>query len=1296
MGEKEKTREQLAKELAQAQKRIAELEATATTSGRMSSLYYGIFENFVESATDSFSMWDSNLNLVYINNATLKYHPLGTKKSAVIGKNIKELIPNAEKSGRYEKYKYVLDTGKPLAIEDFKADPRYGDTYLSIKVFKIADGIGIISSDITERKRIEQALQNNQQRLSALLDNAPDVIFTYDINGRFISGNKRAEELMGYSKEEMIGKTFAESRMFTTESLARTAQRLEEYKKGVASEPQQYELIARDGSHIFVEVRGVPIVQDDKIEIIAIARDITERKMAEKTIRNSEEKLRAIFESISDSVTVIDGDGNIIEVNDAAVKLFGCKSKEETFGMNALTFIAEEDQPAAVGKLQEGKPTRFVQYKYKRMDGSIFWGETSSDILHDRSGNITGFIGIVRDITERKRIEKELNGYRENLEKMVAQRTTELASTNEELRESEERLRAFFENVPDILFGHDMTGKFTAVNKKALEISGYSRDDVLDKNILETGILPQDQIENVIAGIKGIEEGKSGYPYEVQLMKKNGDRITVEAVSFPIKRKGEMEVMGIARDITDRKRIENELKTSEEKLRTMFTSMADGVVVTDLEGNFKDANTAVLHMFGYSSKEDIRDANGFDFIAEKDRDLAMSDMAQLFREGLVTGRSWTFKHSSGQEFQAELSTALLKDAKGNPTDILVVMRDITERKHMEESLRESEEKLRVMFSSIADGIVVTDIEGNIKDLNDAQLRLFGFSKKEGAIGRNGFDFVEDKDRLTAMKDMSLLIEKGNMVGSSWAFVDRKGNAFKADVSAALMRDSYGNPTDIICVVRDVTERKRMEEALRESEAKLRAIYNSIGDGITVTDLKGTILDQNEAGIRISGYSKKEDVIGRNGLSFISETDRDRARNDMLNVLQKGVGITTEYKLIDKDGKEFDAEVSGAVINDSEGRPAAIVNVIRNITDRKRIEEALRESEQKLRLMFEAINEGIFVIDLDGKVAEVNRGVEKITSYGREQLLGQSGLDYMFPGFKDDAMGMLQKVIALGGTQKEVVVPMKTVNGKVIEVEAISSVLRDISGNPIGLIGIVRDISERKKAEAKLKESREELRFYLNQLTQAQEEERKRIARELHDDTIQELITLSRQLDDLTDKKIRHDEDRRGNRKKIEESQQKVTSILQSVRRFTRDLRPSVLDDLGLVPALEWLTSDMSAQFKIPIDISIIGTEKKISPNAALAMFRVAQESLRNAGNHSKATQIQLHLKFTSKTVTLSIIDNGKGFTPPKQISSLTKHGKLGVAGMYERAQLIGAILSIKSKLTKGTIITLEVPIKHAS
>jgi PAS domain S-box-containing protein len=1548
MGEMGKTKEQLTQELAQSRKRIAELEAAATASGKISSLYYGIFENFIEAATDSFSMWDSKLNLVYINNATMKYHPLGAKKSDVIGKNIKQLIPHAEKSGRYEKYKHVLETGEPLLIEDFKADPKYGDTYLSIKVFKINDGIGIISSDITERKRMEQTVQYSQQRSSALIDNAPDVIFTYDMNGRFLSGNKKAEELMGYSKEAMLGKTFAESGLFTPESLAKVEQRLKDYKLGKSTEPTPYELIARDGSHIFVEVRGVPVVQGDTMEVIAIARDITKRRMAEESLRNSEEKLRAIFESIGDSVTVINGDGNIIEVNDASVKLFGHDSKEEVLGMNALTFIAYDDQPSAVEKLIEAKPTRFVQYKYKRKDGSIFWGETSSDVLCDRSGNITGFIGIVRDvterkkteealrqseerlrtyfenapdaifvydfngvfldgnrmgeeitgyskdelvgknfiesglfseeyalkamnavlkdargevtgpeeyeiirkdgqkrylestsfitssqwkgevigiardITERKRIEKELSDYKENLEKMVAERTIELEKTYEELRESEERLRGFFENVPDILFAHNMIGQFTDINKKALEISGYSREEIVGRNVLETGFLPADQIEGVAAGIKGIEEGKSGYPYEVQLMKKNGDRITVEAVSFPIKRKGVLEVMGIARDITERKRIEaalkeseekyrslveqlnqgiiiiqdnrivlannamtqingyninemlamspqqvinighpenrnqlakridertqgklipehsewpiirkdgterwlevlatniifngkpaiqatllditerkqmeNALKNSEEKLRIMFSSMADGVVVIDINARVKDTNEAMLRMLEYDNKEDMIGRYGFiSFVSDKERDSALKNMALLLKDRIPETQTFKLRSQKGREFIAEVHTSLLYDASGNPTDIMCVVSDITERKRMEEALKNSEEKLRTMFTSMADGVVVTDLEGKFKDANTALLRMFGYSSKEDIRDVNGFDFIAEKDRDLAMNDLTQLFNEGLVTGRSWTFKHSSGREFQAELSTALLKDAKGNPTDILVVMRDITERKRMDKALKDSEAKLRAIYDSIGDGISVTDLKGTLLDQNAAGVHLSGYSSKEEIVGLNGLSFIAETDRDRARNDMFNVLQKGIGITTEYKLVNKNGKEYDAEVSGAIIKDSENNPVAIVNVIRDISERKHIEEALRESEQKLRLMFEAIQEGIFVIDLNGKVAEVNRGVEKITGYKREKVLGQSGLDYMFPVFKDDAMGMLQKVIAQGGTQKEVVVPMKTAAGKIIEVEANSSVLRDISDNPIGLIGVVRDISERKKAEVKLKESKEELRFYLHQITKAQEEERKRIARELHDDTIQELITLSRQLDDLIDKKMKPDEDRRGSRKRIEEAQQKVTSILKGVRRFTRDLRPSILDDLGLVPALEWLTSDISTRFGIPINVSVIGAEKNIAPDAALAMFRVAQESLSNAGHHAKASQVQVNLKYSSKTVILSIIDDGIGFTPPKQISTLTRNGKLGIAGMYERAQLIDATLSIKSKRNAGTTITLEVPIKH--
>jgi len=913
MDEMGKTREQLAEELKQAQERIAELEAAANNSRKISSLYHGIFENFMDSATESFSIWDSNLNLTYINNANLKYLTEGTKKSDVIGKNIKEMIPGIEQTGRYEKYRRVLETGEPLIIEDSQKDAVYGDTYLSIKVFKISDGIGIISSDITERKHMEQALQESQQRLSVLIDKAPDIIFSYDINGRFISGNKRAEELMGYQKGEMIGKTFAESGMFTPESLSRAMQRLENYKQGMPSRPTPYELIAKDGSHLFVEVMGMPIVQEDKIEIIAVARDITERK----------------------------------------------------------------------------------------------------------------------------RIEEQLNEYKKNLEKMVDERTAELAGAYEELRESEERLRAFFENVPDILFGHDMTGKVTAVNKRGLELSGYSREEIIGKNFLEAGILPQDQIQGVMAAIKGLDEGRSGYPYEVQLIRKDGSRLTLEAVSFPIKKKGAVEIMGIARDIT--------------------------------------------------------------------------------------------------------------------------------------------------------------------------------------------------------------------------------------------------------------ERKRMEEALRDSEAKLRVIYDSIGDGIIVTDLKGKVIDLNAACARLSGYSNK-DIIGHNGISFISEQDRDRARSDMFNLLYKGIGTTTEYRLVNRQGKELTAEVSGDLITDIAGKPVAIVAVIRDITERKRIEEALKESETKYRTLVEQSDQGICILQ-DGHISFANNALTKINGYSLKEMYAMSSDELLSTVYPEDRKIFVNRMKSRLHSDKL----MPKYEYKIIRKDGVVRHLEtyakriNYKGQP-AIQSTIADITERKQWEEKLSKSKEELRFYLNQITKAQEEERKRIARELHDDTTQELIALSRQLDEFTGTKLKAEE----NKTKIYQARQKLDSILEGVRRFTRDLRPSVLDDLGLVPALEWLTSDMSSRFGIPINISVIGSERHISPDTALAMFRIAQESLSNAGHHAKASQIQVNLKYTNKNVILSVIDNGKGFTPPKEISSLTKHGKLGIAGIHERAQLIGATLSIKSKRNEGTAITLEVPIKQAS
>ncbi len=247
----------------------------------------------------------------------------------------------------------------------------------------------------------------------------------------------------------------------------------------------------------------------------------------------------------------------------------------------------------------------------------------------------------------------------------------------------------------------------------------------------------------------------------------------------------------------------------------------------------------------------------------------------------------------------------------------------------------------------------------------------------------------------------------------------------------------------------------------------------------------------------------------------------------------------------------------------------------------------------------------------------------------------------------------------------------------------ASPIRDSRGEIIGAIETLEDVTERKNAE-------KSLRNYLREITRAQEEERRRIARELHDETAQDLVVLSRQLDSFvisaTNRLPAEDISY------LEGLRQQTEKISEGVHRFSQDLRPSVLDDLGLVPALEWLTSDLTKHFSIAVEMKVMGKVRRFPPEVELVLFRIAQEALRNVWKHSGAERAGVTLEFGDGKAVLTVRDEGKGFGLPERLDDLTVAGKLGLAGMQERAQLIGGSLGLESEPGKGTTVTLEVPI----
>ena len=209
---------------------------------------------------------------------------------------------------------------------------------------------------------------------------------------------------------------------------------------------------------------------------------------------------------------------------------------------------------------------------------------------------------------------------------------------------------------------------------------------------------------------------------------------------------------------------------------------------------------------------------------------------------------------------------------------------------------------------------------------------------------------------------------------------------------------------------------------------------------------------------------------------------------------------------------------------------------------------------------------------------------------------------------------------------------------------------------------------------------------MRQTTNAQEEERKRISHELHDETIQALVVLSRQLDALASSKNDVPEEQR---LRLEELWQQTNVIIRGVRRLSQDLRPAALDRLGLLSALEWLASDTSEYSGIATKVNLLGTERRLPEEVELVLFRITQEALRNVWRHSQATRAEITVEFNSEKTKITVSDNGKGFNLPEKIGDLARGGKLGLTGMQERAQLIGGTLSVQSQPGKGTSVTME-------
>ena len=340
------------------------------------------------------------------------------------------------------------------------------------------------------------------------------------------------------------------------------------------------------------------------------------------------------------------------------------------------------------------------------------------------------------------------------------------------------------------------------------------------------------------------------------------------------------------------------------------------------------------------------------------------------------------------------------------------------------------------------------------------------------------------------------------------------------------------------------------------------------------------------------------------------------------------------------------------------------------------------TEQNYRYLFENASDAMWVHDMGGNIIDANKADEMISGYSRDELIGRNAVQFL----TDESLALAREVRRklLSGEELEQPYEQQLVmKDGTIRIVNIATSPFIIDGEVRGFLHVARDVTDERRLQ-------ENMRFYVQQITQAQEDERKRIARELHDDVAPSLLIAIQRLDAIisgTRSKLS-----RSLKDNLEDLRIKATEALENLHRYAQDLRPRILDDLGLVPALEWMAEELAKQHKIDASTEVIGIEPTLSPEVQLLLFRIAQEALNNTRRHAEASVVVVKLEFESDKIRMTVSDNGKGFHLPNRAGDLASTGKLGIIGMYERARLAGGALDIQSELGKGTQVIAETPL----
>ena len=928
-------------------------------------------------------------------------------------------------------------------------------------------GIVILSEDITERKQAEEALRASETEFKQAQRVARFGSWTLDIRTDKVFWSEELFAIVG-ADPAVVALRFSEhAPLYTPETWARLKAAVDNTKRTGAPYEMEVETVRTDGSHGWLEVRGEAVrgTNGEMASLRGVARDITEQKNAERALRKSEAELREAQRLGRIGSWYRDLRTDALTWSEQIDCVLGLAEKAQplTFKQAERFFTPESWQRVVQTnpKLIADGGSDELEVEFRRQDGTTGWAIMYREAVRDETGKIVGIRGVGLDITERKRAEEELRG-------------------------SELRYRLLFEKGIAGVCTTSLEGRIIQCNDAWAHMFGF--EDAAE-GVGSSGTDRWPDPAGRSAFVDEIRRCGSISNRERKFLRKNGDVFWGFVNSVLVDGEDGPSIQSTVFDVTERKRAEDALRESEERFRSLYENSTMGLYRTTPDGRILLANPSLVEMLGFSSFSELGQRNLDQGGFEPGYDRA-NFKCRLENEGEVRGLESSWTRKDGTAIFVRESVKAIRNEKGEIAYYEGTVEDISEQKRAEEALRASEERMRLAQQAAKIGSFERNMQTGEGIWSAETEEMFGLQPGQGPKSIEEFlNLIHPEDRPHVQNLLDESIATGSTVGE-WRVIWPDGSVHWIDGRWKVFKDEQGRPLRAIGIDADITERKFAEETLRASVARehahakeLETILDTIPIPVLIArDPQCTEITANRAGYEhlrlepgtnVSAAASQEHGLRHRFLQDGVEVDADRLPMDRAAATGRAVrGVNT--KLVFSDGVEKHELGNAAPLFDDQGQVRGAVGAAIDITERIRAEEALRESEERLRMAQEVANIGAF--DRNLLTGENRWTKQAMTIYGLSPDAPAPSLEQVaqlvHPQDRESFSNLLAESMESGegGGEWRIVWP----DGSVRWIAGRWRVLKNPYGEPIRMIGSDYDVTDRKRIEEELRRAKEKL------------------------------------------------------------------------------------------------------------------------------------------------------------------------------------------------------------------------------